>query len=120
LALGLQIAEGLAAAHVRGIVHRDIKPSNIMVGDDGRAKITDFGLAHLPGFSRLTSTGTSVGTISYMSPEQIRGNPPIPPSDVFSLGVVLYELSTGTAPFGGANAAAVMYQIMNTDSPPMA
>jgi len=117
--LGIQIAEGLAAAHERGIVHRDIKPENIMIGKDGRVQIMDFGLAKLRGASRLTKEGSTVGTAGYMSPEQVQGHEVDHRSDIFSLGVLLFEMLTGQPPFKGVHETAMAYEIVNVDSPPM-
>jgi Tol biopolymer transport system component/predicted Ser/Thr protein kinase len=114
-----QIASGLAKAHEKDILHRDIKPANILLTEDGEAKLADFGLAKLRGQTRLTKTGTTVGTVSYMSPEQARGDEIDHQSDVFSLGVVLYELLTGEVPFKGDHEAAVLYGIMHTDPKPL-
>jgi serine/threonine protein kinase/tetratricopeptide (TPR) repeat protein len=114
-----QVASGLAKAHDSGIVHRDIKPGNILTTTDGLAKVVDFGVAKLSGATRVTRTGTTVGTVAYMSPEQTRGGEIGPGSDVFSLGVVLYELLTGKLPFGGDHEKAVMYQIVNLDPEPL-
>lgn len=119
LDVGIQIAEGLAAAHEKGIVHRDIKPENIMFRKDGRVQIMDFGLAKLRGASRLTKEGSTVGTAGYMSPEQIQGQDTDNRSDIFSLGVLLYEMLTGQAPFKGMHETAIAYEIVNVDSAPM-
>ena len=119
LDIGIQIAEGLAAAHEKGIVHRDIKPENIMFRKDGRVQIMDFGLAKLRGASRLTKEGSTVGTAGYMSPEQVQGQETDHRSDIFSLGVLLYEMLTGQAPFKGIHETAIAYEVVNVDSPPM-
>jgi serine/threonine protein kinase len=118
LDVGIQIAEGLAAAHEKGIVHRDIKPENIMFRKDGRIQIMDFGLAKLRGASRLTKEGSTVGTAGYMSPEQIQGQDTDHRSDIFSLGVLLYEMLSGQPPFKGVHETAIAYEIVNIDSPP--
>lgn len=114
-----QAALGLAQAHQAGVVHRDIKPHNIMVTKDGVAKIVDFGLAKLAGHTRVTKTGQTVGTITYMSPEQARGKDVDGRADIFSLGVVLYELLAGEPPFKAENEAAVLYAMMNHVAPPL-
>jgi eukaryotic-like serine/threonine-protein kinase len=119
----VQAARGLATAHQQGIVHRDLKPENLFVCRDGTVKILDFGLAKLHGTSgsedetasHLTHPGTIVGTVSYMSPEQVRGLPVDPRSDIFSLGVVLYEMLTGRRPFGGESAAEVQAAILREE-----
>jgi serine/threonine protein kinase len=115
---GIQIAEGLAAAHEKGIVHRDIKPENIMVRKDGIVQVMDFGLAKLVGVSRLTKAGSTVGTLGYMSPEQVQGQETDHRSDIFSFGVLLYEMVTGKSPFTGAHESAILYEIVNVDVPP--
>jgi eukaryotic-like serine/threonine-protein kinase len=119
LDIGVQISEGLGAAHEKGIVHRDIKPENIMIRKDGIAQIMDFGLAKLRGASRLTKEGSTVGTAGYMSPEQIQGQDTDHRSDIFSLGVLLFEMMTKQLPFKAAHETAMAYEIVNVDSPPM-
>ena len=111
----VQIAGGLAKAHAHGIVHRDIKPANIILTADGIAKILDFGLAKLLGQMHLTRTGTTLGTVAYMSPEQARGETVDQRSDVWSLGVVLYEMVAGRIPFRGDFDQGVIYSILNVN-----
>ena len=120
LDLAIQIGEGLHAAHESGVTHRDMKPDNIMLTKRGTAKITDFGLAKLRGVTRLTRTGTTLGTLRYMSPEQIQGKEVDQRSDVFSFGVVLYEMVTGNLPFKGEREEAVLYSILNEAPDPLA
>ncbi len=119
LAIAQQIAEGLDAAHAKGVVHRDIKPENVIVDSKGRATIMDFGLAQLTEASRLTRTGETLGTVIYMSPEQTDGSGADQRSDIWSLGVVLYEMVTGQQPFKGDYDKAVMYSILNEPHEPI-
>ncbi|MBI5625858.1 MAG: serine/threonine protein kinase [Nitrosomonadales bacterium] len=108
-----QVAQGLAYAHEHDIVHRDVKPSNIMVVRDGHVKITDFGIARMASSAVRTQTGMVLGSPKYMSPEQVMGKAIDMRSDIFSLGVMLYEMLTGQAPFVGENINAIMYQTLN-------
>jgi serine/threonine protein kinase len=117
VSIAAQVADGLAYAHARGIVHRDIKPANIMVLEDGSVKITDFGIARMRISQELTQTGTMLGSPKYMSPEQALGRRATHQSDIFSLGVVLYEMLAGAAPFAGDSVGALMYQIAHIAPP---
>jgi len=120
ISYGVQIAEALEEAHSKGIVHRDIKSENIMVNSRNQIKVMDFGLAKLKGSLKLTRTSSTVGTLAYMAPEQIQGGAVDARSDVFSFGIVLYEmLSGGQTPFRGEHEAAMMYSILNEDPEPI-
>ena len=113
-----QVAEGLAYAHQHQVVHRDIKPANIMITPQGRAKIADFGIARMRSSETRTQTGVILGSPKYISPEQVVGKRADHRSDIFSLGIILYECLTGATPFNGEGLSALMYQITNHDPAP--
>jgi serine/threonine protein kinase len=115
----IQIGEALQEAHSKGIVHRDIKTDNIMVNTKNQIKVMDFGLAKLKGSLKLTKTSSTVGTLAYMAPEQIQGGAVDARSDIFSFGVVLYEMLTGHMPFRGEHEAAMVYSIVNEEPTPI-
>ena len=119
LGIALQIGEALHDAHAKGIVHRDVKAENIMLTARGDAKVMDFGLAKLKGSLKLTRTRSTVGTLAYMAPEQIQGGTVDTRSDIFSFGVLLYEMLTGKLPFRGEHEAAMMYSILNESPDPI-
>jgi serine/threonine protein kinase len=110
--VGAELASGLGYVHERGIVHRDIKPSNILIGGDGHARLADFGIARMLGDTTgHTATGTTVGTAAYLAPEQVRGEPVSPASDIYSLGLVLLEALTGRRAYTGPPLEAAMSRL---------
>jgi serine/threonine protein kinase/tetratricopeptide (TPR) repeat protein len=119
LDIASQIASGLSKAHRKDIVHRDIKPSNIIITSDGDVKIIDFGLAKLAGLTKLTKEASTLGTAAYMSPEQARGGTVDSRSDIFSLGVILYEMLAGEPPFRGEHEAALLYEVVHEKPRPL-
>jgi serine/threonine-protein kinase len=116
----VQICEGLGAAHEEGIIHRDIKPPNILVGKDDSVKIVDFGLASMSQHvgSRLTKSGILIGTPQYMAPEQITGEKVDARTDIYSLGVLMYEMFTGVQPFRGDTAVSILFSHLESTIPP--
>jgi serine/threonine-protein kinase len=116
--IGEQIARGLHAAHCAGLIHRDIKPQNIIVTDDGQVRITDFGVAKSHLSTAMTETGITLGTADYIAPEQAQGRPATPQSDIYAVGIVLYEMLTGRLPFTGDNPVAVVMKHISEPPPP--
>ena len=117
--IGVQVLAGLDACHRAGVIHRDIKPANIVKLPSGMVKLADFGIARILTDATISRTGTVVGTPNYMSPEQVKGDEVTPRSDLFSLGVVLYELLTKRKPFDSENITAIMYNVVNLTPPPL-
>jgi eukaryotic-like serine/threonine-protein kinase len=115
--IGTQIAEALGHAHSAGLVHRDIKPANVIIGEKDKVKVTDFGIARAAGDATLTATGSVLGTAHYISPEQAAGDKIGPATDIYSLGIVLYEMLTGTLPFTGDSALAVAMRHVSDEVP---
>src|SRR3954462_5040077 len=115
---GIQILQAASFAHRRGVVHRDIKPPNVMVGGDGRLKVTDFGIARA-GASEMTETGSIMGTAQYLSPEQAQGQRVGAQSDLYSIGIVMYEMLTGRVPFLGESAVSIALKHVSEEPPPL-
>ncbi|HZT08281.1 MAG TPA: protein kinase [Chloroflexota bacterium] len=116
--IGIQVGKALESAHLAGVVHRDVKSHNILVSPEGAAKLVDFGIAVAKGAASVTEAGTILGTVQYISPEQARGEPATPSSDIYSLGIVLYEMATGRLPFDGDNPVQIATR--HVSDPPIA
>ena len=115
--IALQVTSGLAEAHAAGIVHRDVKPANIMLTAGGLVKLVDFGIAKLTGVTGPTEDGTTMGTVSYLSPEQVKGDDADEQSDIWAVGVLMYQLLTGQRPFGGQVASVQIDAILRKTPP---
>ncbi|HZI08850.1 MAG TPA: serine/threonine-protein kinase, partial [Myxococcus sp.] len=117
--LGWELARALEAAHARGVVHRDVKPENVLLARGGPLKLADFGIAALADQERLTSTGSITGSLAYMAPERIDTGAYSPASDVYAVGVILFELCAGTTPHAGQGSAQLAVSVMTRDAPPL-
>jgi serine/threonine protein kinase len=117
-AIGRSVAQALAYVHGQGLVHRDVKPGNVLIGDDGRVRLTDFGIARLVDAARVTSTGMMVGTASYLAPEQVAGEPVGPPADVYALGLVLLECLTGQREYAGSTVEVALARLQRAPDVP--
>jgi tetratricopeptide (TPR) repeat protein len=117
--IAIQVAQALGHAHEHGIIHRDIKPGNVLFDEQGEARLSDFGLAHVDDAMSMTRTGAVMGTVLYMPPEQATGQPVGPPGDLYALGAVLYEMVTGQTPFSGPSAVSVLYKHINEQPQPI-
>ncbi|MBC7373196.1 MAG: serine/threonine protein kinase [Frankiales bacterium] len=116
--IGRSVAEALAYVHAQGLLHRDVKPGNVLMGEDGRVRLTDFGIARLVDAARVTSTGMMVGTASYLAPEQVAGEPVGPPADVYALGLVLLECLTGQREYAGSTVEVALARLQRQPSVP--
>ncbi|MFF4833953.1 serine/threonine-protein kinase [Streptomyces sp. NPDC001315] len=117
--IGLAVAEALAAAHARGVLHRDVKPGNVLLGSGGRVVLTDFGIAYIAGEESLTRPGEFVGSLAYTAPERMGGQRPEPPSDLWSLGVLLYEMVEGSSPFRRTSMEGTVGAVLTAEMPPL-
>jgi len=120
LQIALELADALARAHHLGVIHRDLKPANVLLAEDGTPRLTDFGHAHVAASPRLTRTGALVGSVGYLSPEACNGEPLDPRADIWSLGVLLFEMLTGELPFVGDSLIAAVTAILTQPVPELA